>query len=707
MNLEALVRTAQQRLFSAPDRHSHERARIVTRVWREQADAHPALRRARCLESVLHEGVVDLWNPLVAGNATEAPRAWLLFPEHGWPGNAQALIEHDGLEPLMGPDLIPADLRAAWEGHQIHLSGDCGIGHFAWDLEGVLGRGLLALAEEQERHPGGGPNRQAMALALHAVCHRAELTADAAERAAATASDDERESLTQVARACRQVPARPARNLHEGLQAITICQLALAAEGHGFSVSLGGLDRALAPFSDECRADPERAAWLVAGFLLAIAGNPVWGRVSKTQAITIGGACLGGGDACNAVTLAVLDAFARVPVSDPHCFLRWHPGLDPTVKQRALTMLAQGRSMPLLINDAPTVAGFLACGVAPADAWDYCVIGCNELGVPGRLWNSACAHGQTGFNHLAILDQTLAKQDWTTVEELPARWEATLESHLAPAMAGRRETWRRLGDQLPAPLASALMRDAAERGADLHQAMPYDLPGIFCRGLADAVNALAALQAVANQGGDPTAHAAAVRAGKAVPPPETPHWGEDDPRADRWAVELSRRAAACVDRIATRLGLPPHPICHVVRSLHHLDGRRLGPTPDGRVAGAPCADSIGAVCGTSTQGPTAMLLSVLRLDIAAWYRGGVNLNLTLPSQQAGPPILGPLIEAYFAQGGQELQLNVLDAGRLREAMAQPGRHGDLVVRIAGCSARFIELSRLEQEELIRRAEAAA
>jgi pyruvate-formate lyase len=89
------------------------------------------------------------------------------------------------------------------------------------------------------------------------------------------------------------------------------------------------------------------------------------------------------------------------------------------------------------------------------------------------------------------------------------------------------------------------------------------------------------------------------------------------------------------------------------------------------------------------------------------YKGSANLNLSLSSNQAGPGVLEALCRAFFLGGGQELQVNVLDAARLRAAQARPEAFGDLVVRIAGLNARFVELSRLEQDEMIRRAEAVA
>jgi pyruvate-formate lyase len=93
------------------------------------------------------------------------------------------------------------------------------------------------------------------------------------------------------------------------------------------------------------------------------------------------------------------------------------------------------------------------------------------------------------------------------------------------------------------------------------------------------------------------------------------------------------------------------------------------------------------------------------VDPAA-FKGVYNFNLSLVGAQGKPEVLGALIDAFIASGGQELQVAVLDPAKLREAQAHPEGFGDLVVRIAGLNARFVELSRREQDEVIKRAECA-
>jgi pyruvate-formate lyase len=242
--------------------------------------------------------------------------------------------------------------------------------------------------------------------------------------------------------------------------------------------------------------------------------------------------------------------------------------------------------------------------------------------------------------------------------------------------------------------------------------MDYHLRGLYERGLANATNALAAiqqlvfeecamsmgalLQAMADDWQDPFVRNRVLAA---------PKWGNDDPRVDRWALALVEMRERVLDAVDVQFSHDTHVVCHVVRSLHRVDGLRIAASPDGRLAWTPVADSIGAETGTARNGPTAILNSVLRLDAPRYYRGGYNLNLTLSRESTTPEVIRTLVEPFFEQGGQELQINCFEAATLRAAQRHPESYGDLVVRVAGFSARFIDLSTEEQEELIARAEA--
>ena len=740
-----LILGLRNRLLATEDTVCLERARLVTEAFRCFEGDPPPLKRAKALDHVLRHMTLDLkTNPFFAGNMSTRPRAWMLLPEYGFGYDAQILLEHPELIGLLDGE-IPQELSTFWADRS--FGGYAAIGHLAVDLDRVVHVGLAALAERAEQLDDAGTQhrslnpdhrhrgderiyRQAMGIALRAVMAWAERYAEAAEAAADREPDPViRAAHLRVARACRHVPAQPARDLFEALQAILLVHLALHIEGHGLSVSIGLPDRVLAPFVTP-DLDPELVTNLVAAFLLKVNANAIFGRGSKTQAITVGGVDRHGVDQCNPLTRAFLDAADLVRVGDPHLFLRWHPNIDPEVKRRAIEMLTAGVSVPLLIDDVVTAGGFIRAGVAPDDAWDYCVIGCNELGIPGRSAESATATNGT-VQVLALLNDVLLTHTdpnaITSVDELLDLLEGRMAETL-PAMRRQGLAYRRrVAAEMPMPLTSALMRHGICRGQDFMVGMDYHLANLYERGLTNAVNALAAIQQVVfvERAASMTDLVAAMRA-NFVGAEElrarlraAPKWGNDDVRADRYApllVAMRERVlkGASIDGAPNAQRNARHIVCHVVRSLHHLDGKQIAASPDGRLAWTPVADSIGAEVGTSSTGPTGVLNSVAKLRISESYAGGTNLNLTLPAQITGSTAawcdpemqvnLLALVETAFAQGVQELQVAVLNADLLREARVHPERHGDLLVRIAGFNARFVDLGPLEQEELIRRAE---
>ena len=726
-----LIRRTREILVSTPDTVCLERARLATEASQLYADEPVSIRRAKTLRHILENMTLDLeTNPIFAGNTSSRPRAWMLVPEYGFGVPDQAIIENPSFEGFLD-NAIPDDMRAFWAGKSV--GGGAGTGHLAVNLSRVLSDGLEGIIAEAESHPAD-EYRSAMLIACRAVISWAERYASEARQAAEEHHDPEvRSALLRVAEACERVPAKPARNLFEALQAIALIHLAIHIEGHGYSVSLGLLDRVLLPYYDE----NEDATELLAAFILKIAANSLWGSHSKTQAITLGGLDHRGNDACNPLTIRFLDACEMIRMPDPHIFVRWHERMDSRVKERAIELLGAGLSMPLLIGDEQTAQGFIRAGVVPEDAWSYCVIGCNELGIPGKLWDSTVG---PLLNDAAVLREALMgldqsdESDLSDMSDLLTAVRTAMKEHitrgLTNAMRGR--GWA--AEHVPTPFTSALMDGCVARGRDLHAEMEYSLPALIERGFTNAVNGLAAVERVVFEDGAVTlaelvealngdfgSEPSGIRPISPIRPIprhspsgirqlllNAPKWGNDDDRADRWALAWIEIRNELLREVEAELGDRRHVSQHVVRSLHHIDGAKLGATPDGRKAGTPLADSIGAQAGTALQGPTALLNSVIKLRPSEFWQGGYNLNLTISALSASDPHLNPnllaMAEAFFAEGGQELQIGCLDADTLRDAKEHPEKYPGLLVRIAGFNALFTRLSPTEQDELISRAE---
>lgn len=715
--MRELIQRTRETILAAPDTICLERARLATEGYQLYGDEPIALCRAKTFRHILENMTLDLdTNPVFAGNTSSGPRAWMLLPEYGFRIPEQAVVENPSLEGFLDGDAVPDDPRSFWADKS--FGGGAGIGHLAVNLSRVLSEGLEGIVREVDSHWSESNSeeanyRRAMSIACEAVIAWAKRHAKAAGEAAKIQSDPTvKKTLSRVADACDRVPAKPARDLFEALQAIALVHLAIHIEGHGYSVSPGLLDRVLLPYHE----DKAETTELLAAFMLKLSANSLWGSHSKTQTITLGGLDEHGRDMCNPLTMRFLDACELIRMPEPLVFLRWHEQMDDAVKDRAIELLGGGLSMPMLIGDEQTVEGFLRMGVAPEDAWNYCVIGCNELGVPGKVADSA-----TGplLNDAALLNEALFSMGTPDavrdMSDLIATVRGRMKAHLARVLKNHVNARARMADEVPTPFTSSLMDGCVRHGCDMHAGMTYSLPCIMERGFTNAVNGLAAIedavfekkclrlaeliQALKDDFSDETIRARLL---------ETPKWGNDDDRADKWARAWLEMRGEVVREVERELGDRRHVVNHVIRSLHHVSGRQLGATPDGRRAYTPLADSIGAQAGTALEGPTALLNSVIRLEPAKYWPGGYNLNLTLSkiadSDEDMRNNVKALAEAFFADGGQELQIGCLDADMLRDAKRNPEKYQDLLVRIAGFNALFVNLSPDQQEELIARAE---
>jgi formate C-acetyltransferase len=188
-----------------------------------------------------------------------------------------------------------------------------------------------------------------------------------------------------------------------------------------------------------------------------------------------------------------------------------------------------------------------------------------------------------------------------------------------------------------------------------------------------------------------------------------PKQGNDDPRLDD------------VIRLVERLrDEPMKEICrdprdgrqfgnsHVVRSSAVRSGLVTPATPDGRLAGAPLASSVAASAGCERSGPTALLNSICKLDVSkSWqcgYQANVRFHSGMLASQSQRDKLRAMLNVYFQNGGAELQINVVDTAVLRAAQKSPEQYRDVVVRVAGFSEFFVNLTPEMQEDIIARTE---
>jgi formate C-acetyltransferase len=181
-------------------------------------------------------------------------------------------------------------------------------------------------------------------------------------------------------------------------------------------------------------------------------------------------------------------------------------------------------------------------------------------------------------------------------------------------------------------------------------------------------------------------------------------FGQDDERTDRHAVRL---LMLVLDAISRASGDDVVSFCCLETDMRHIRfGQELGATPDGRQAGEPISENTSPTPGSARYGLTAMLRSVAKLPLNRIHSGALNLRLrpNMFSGRDGQDRLSQILRAYLDLGGLQVQLSLADIDELRDAQRCPERHRDLMVRITGYSAAFVDMTREAQDEIIRREE---
>ena len=414
--------------------------------------------------------------------------------------------------------------------------------------------------------------------------------------------------------------------------------------------------------------------------------------------------------------LTVLCIQAARGKARPSLQLRVRRDMPDEVWDAALDLLATGTGLPALYNEEGYLAALRAAGLGLADedlAW-WNGGGCTETMIHGR---SNVGSLDAGVNLPLALVESLDRHlgSAPSFEVLLAAVKADLATVVADTarlVSLDQQTKARLR---PQPMRSLLVDDCIGRGVEFNAGgARYNWSVVNIAGLANVADSLAAVREVVFEKREKTGaefldilhrnfegqEPFRRRLGRC------PRFGNDDPRVDALAAEIAEHVfREFLSHKPWRGGrFLPSTIMFVT---YTEAGASVGATPDGRRAAEPIADSIGPVQGRDRSGPTAMLASVARLPLHL-AAGTPILNARFAKSVFASPegrqALRGLIRAYFDLGGMQIQINVVDQAVLRDAIAHPERHEDLIVRIGGYSCRFNDLSAALKQTLLERTE---
>jgi len=584
----------------------------------------------------------------------------------------------------------------------------------------------------------------AMDLACDAVILFAARHAQEARRAAEAAPDPARRAeLRTIADACARVPAHAPRDFQEALQSYWFCHLAVITELNGWdSFNPGHLDQHLRPFYERGLRDGsltrEGARELLECFFVKFNDHPAPPKVGVTAAesgtytdfanINLGGLLADGTDGSSEITDLLLEVVDDLHLLQPSSNLQLSRKTPEAILRHALRVVRQGYGFPSLFNADAVVEEQLRQGKTLEDARAGGCSGCVETGAFGRE-----AYVLTGyFNLPKVLELGLhdgvdprtgrrlgpptgGPETLDSVDAVFAAFEAQMRHALDVKIAGNELIGQMYARLMPAPFLSVLIDDCIRNGKDYNAGgARYNNTYIQGVGIGSLTDALAAIRTVVFEE-ERLDLAALVRATDADFAAHeelrlrlvhrTPKYGNDDERADALMRRAFEAFFSAVDgRPCGRGGA--YRIQMLPTTCHVYFGSVTGATADGRRAFLPLSEGISPVQGADRRGPTAVVQSAAKLDHLR--TGGTLLNMkftpSLLEGEAGIDHLAHLVRGYFRMDGHHVQFNVVRAATLREAQARPDEHRDLIVRVAGYSDYFCDLSPALQDEIIARTE---
>ncbi len=585
---------------------------------------------------------------------------------------------------------------------------------------------------------------KAMAVAAAAAIRFAERHADLARQLAAAEPDSRRRAeLERIAEVCAWVPAHAPRNFWEALQAYWFVHLGVITELNTWdSFCPGRLDQHLYPFYQQGLEDGtltiEDARELLECFWVKFNNQPAPPKVGVTAAesgtytdfanVNTGGLRPDGSDGVNDLTYLLLEVIDEMRLLQPSSNLQLSRKNPDRFLKRGLEIVRQGWGQPSIFNADMVVEELLRQGKSIEDARQGGTSGCVETGAFGKE-----AYILTGyFNLPKVLEITLNNgvdprtekliglvtgdpRAFRSYDELFAAFRRQLHHFIDVKVRGNQVVERLFAQQLPAPFLSLLIEDCLARGKDYHAGgARYNttyIMGVAPGTCTDSLSALrwhvfdrktltmdALLEALrANFGGREDTRLLLWN--------RSPKYGNDDDYADGILAELFDAYYDAVNgRGNTRGGC--YRVNYLSTTCHVYFGSLTGATPDGRRAGEPLSDGISPAQGADRQGPTAVIQSAARMDHAR--TGGTLLNQKFHPEvlegEEGLDKLAGLVRSYFRMDGHHIQFNVVTAETLRAARANPEAHRDLIVRVAGYSDYFCDLTPALQDEILARTE---
>ena len=586
------------------------------------------------------------------------------------------------------PDCFTQEEWAAIkEKHFIHELGY--LSNLSPDYETVIAKGLLAFRADADEY-----GKRAIDAIL-ALSDRYRAAAEAAGR-------------RELAAVLTHIPRYGAKSFYEALQFFRILHFSLWLEGN-YHNTAGRLDKYMYPY---LRADMEKGLYtresalaLVEDFFLSFnKDSDLYVGVQQGdngQSLVLGGVDENGNSVFNLLSELCLEASRNLLLIDPKINLRVRKETPDRIYELGSELTKAGLGFPQYSNDDVVIPGLVRLGYDLSDARNYAMAACWEFIIPG-VGADVANIGALSFPR--VIDECLheALERCGDMEDFWAAVEAKIRSHCDAICNSIRDLWF-----VPSPFMHIMMRSGIYSGGK------YNNFGIHGTGIATAADSLAAIEKyiftekrfsarelITAVDSDFAEHAHILPLVRY----EAPKLGADAPEADQFACRLLRAFADALDgKTNCRGGCYRAGTGSAMFYLWHA--AEIGASPDGRRKGEPFGTNYSPSLCARIPGPLSVLRSFTKPELQRTINGGpltLEFAASMFADSDSVKKVAQLVKAFIHMGGHQLQLNSVNTQLLKDAQLHPELHRQLVVRIWGWSAYFVELDKEYQDHVLRR-----
>ena len=588
---------------------------------------------------------------------------------------------------------------------------------------------------------------QAMAISCDAAILFAERHAELAEKMASEETDPQRRrELMKIAAVCHHVPANAPRDMWEAIQMYWFVHLGTVTELNGWdSMNPGHIDQHLWPFWEkgdvtEVLGNTDFrtcAKELISCFWIKFNNQPAPPKVGITALesgtyndftnINIGGIDHDGRSGVNEISYIILEVQEELHQLQPGLSIHIAENTPEEFLLAGARVIRQGHGYPSIFNPDTYVRELVRQGKTLEDAREGGCSGCIEVGAFGKE-----AYLLTGYlNTPKILEITLHDgidpetgkllglktgnpREFRSFDELYSAWHRQMVYFVNLKLAVNNYIERMFSLYAPATFLSLFIDDCIKNGKDYYSGgARYNTTYIQCTGLGTTTDSLSVMKkhvfedhrytmdqiitACDTNWGDETMRQYIIN--------HTPFFGNDDDRADDIAVRIYDDLVGAIEGHPNTRGGKTQ-LNMLSTTCHNYFGSVCGATPNGRMAHFAISDGTSPSHGSDHQGPTCVIKSLgkLRQEMS----GGTLLNVRfvpqLMKREEDLRKFAALVRAYFKMGGHHIQFNIVDTETLLDAQRHPDQYKDLLVRVAGYSDYFNDMTTQLQNEIIARTE---